>query len=143
MLNYIAQESGYKPGSLTVHSISAHIYESEWDTIQKLLECQLWKSVRTNFDELQDTDPRGYVRIFLTDIINAELVSPAGEILMSLTGTTAHDISIKLARLNLLSRADHYCYVTKELCKAEIALATGERYTQDRPLSITNTLILE
>lgn len=143
MLNYIAKQAGYKPGSLTVHSISAHIYESEWDTIQKLLECQLWKSVRTNFDELQDNDPRGYVRIFVTDVITAELTSPEGEVLMSFSGRTAHEIAIKLARLNLLSRPDHYCYVTKELCKAEIALANGERYTQDRPLEIHKHLVLE
>ncbi len=142
VLNFIARETNCKPGSITMHSISAHIYESEWGNLQKLLDCQLWKSVRTNFDELQDADPRGYVRIYVTDKISAELVSPQGEQLTSFEATTGHEIAIKIARLNLLSRPDHYCYLARELCKAEIALNSGGRYIQDRSIEIDNKVVL-
>jgi thymidylate synthase len=142
MLNFIAHETNCKPGTITIHSISAHVYESEWNNLQKLLDCQLWKSVRTNFDELQDQDPRGYVRIYVSDKITAELVTPQGEQLMTFESTLGREIAVKIARLNLLSRPDHYCYLARELCKAEIALNSGGRYIQDRSMEVDNKVVL-
>ncbi|MDK2892871.1 thymidylate synthase [Methanohalophilus sp.] len=38
LLKYVADESGYKPGTITTISVSAHIYEHDWDKIEKILQ---------------------------------------------------------------------------------------------------------
>jgi thymidylate synthase len=37
VMRYVAEKTGVKSGSLTTHSISAHIYEHDWDTAKKLI----------------------------------------------------------------------------------------------------------
>ena len=94
------------------------------------------------FDEKEDIDPRGYVRILiLNERLRAELVTPEGEQLMRIEGTTAREIALKIAKLNLLSKPDHYCDVSLELMKAEIALKNNQEYVQDRPLQVGNGAI--
>ena len=64
-----------------------------------------------------------------------ELSSPAtGELLTQITGTTAEEISFKLAKLDLISLPRHWIYIGLELMKAEHSLWVGKEYKQDKPL---------
>ena len=49
-------------------------------------------------------------------------------------GKNAHELCATIARLGLVSRLDHACYLGRELQKAEIALKLGLRYEQDKEL---------
>ncbi|MBP2030524.1 thymidylate synthase [Methanohalophilus levihalophilus] len=37
LLKYVADESGYEPGTITTISVSAHVYEHDWDKIEKIV----------------------------------------------------------------------------------------------------------
>lgn len=139
---YIAKKSNLKRGALSINSFSAHIYEDDWNNAINLLKCQKWESVKPNYDETRDTDPRGVVRIYLTDnSIVLELMSFEGETLFTEEAKVANELVLKIAKLDLLSRPDHYVYVAMELLKAEIALKTGNVYEQDKPLQFDNIKI--
>jgi tetrahydromethanopterin S-methyltransferase subunit A len=49
-------------------------------------------------------------------------------------GKNAHEICATIARLGLISRLDHACYLGRELQKAEIALKLNIPYEQDKDL---------
>jgi len=49
-------------------------------------------------------------------------------------GKNAHELCATIARLGLVSRVDHACYLGRELQKAEIALKLGLKYEQDKEL---------
>jgi thymidylate synthase len=130
---YIAQKSGYKRGKLSIISISAHIYEEEWKMAEDIVTCALRARIKTQFDEKTDTDPRGYARIRINEgKIILELVTPDGEQLIEIIEPTARGAIMKLSKLDLLSRPDHYADVTIELVKAEIAMKKNIPYTQDK-----------
>lgn len=139
---YIARKTKKEIGKLIITSQSAHIYEEDWQVAKDTVSCALWGSVKPYFDEHEDIDPRGYVRIAIkSHKLYAELVTPDGEQLLDFTGITAREIAITLAKLNLLSRPDHYCDMTLELAKAELALKTGTQYIQDRPFQFGEVTI--
>lgn len=127
--------TGLHIGSLTIQSVSAHIYEEDWNKALNVLKCQLWSNIKPYFDEKVDLDPRGYVRIRLDrQKISMELVDQAGEVLYSDQGSNGRVLAIKFAKYDLLAKPDHYCDVAIELIKAEIALKSSIPYIQDRPL---------
>lgn len=139
---YIAKKTGYISGKLSITSNSAHIYEEEWEMAQNTIKCGLWESAKLTFDENTDIDPRGYMRIKAQEnSLYAELVSSEGEQLFEYTGKTAREVCMKLARLDLLSKPDHYCDVFIELVKAEIAMKNKQEYIQDRPLLLNGFMI--
>jgi thymidylate synthase len=37
LLGYVAEQSGQPPGTITTVSVSAHIYEHDWDRIEKIV----------------------------------------------------------------------------------------------------------
>jgi dihydropteroate synthase len=48
---------------------------------------------------------------------------------------------MKIAKLHLLSKADHYVDITIELLKAEIALNSNLNYEQDKPIKLSEVVI--
>ena len=68
--------------------------------------------------------------------IAADVASPDGTTLLTLTGKTAKHVYKKLAMLDLLSRPDHLMDIGAELEKAEIARDLGIQYRQDQPLHL-------
>ncbi|MFA9288688.1 MAG: thymidylate synthase [Weeksellaceae bacterium] len=139
---YIADEVGVHPGTLTFQSVSAHIYEEDWQDALDIVKCQRWESTKLYFDEHTDLDPRGYTRIDLRDkLIHLELVSPTGVVLFEYSGKSAREVMMKLARLELLSRPDHYGDMTIELVKAELSMKKGLSYVQDKPLILDGIVI--
>lgn len=132
----ICDKIGLGLGRLQITSQSAHIYEQDWDNALKLMRCSFWERTPSlSFDPNTQADPRGSVIINIKDgKILAQLQGPQGEQLMIFEGVTAKEISKKIAQLDLLSRADHLLDIGSELQKAEIALAKGLDYHQDRGL---------
>jgi thymidylate synthase len=140
---YIAQETNLKIGKMTVTSISAHIYEEDWEMAQKLVKCSIWDREKKKFDEQEDIDPRGLIRISVQkNEIFLELISQNGEQLFEYYGKTAREVALKVAHLDLLSRSDHYCDMSIELTKAELSLKTNIDYIQDRPLQISGITLI-
>jgi thymidylate synthase len=132
---HIATETKMHMGMLSIQSISAHIYEEDWDNALNTVKCQMWESVKPYFDEKTDIDPRGLVRIQKNEKeLLLELVDENGEVLYVDRGMSARIIATKLAKLDLLSKPAHYVDITLELTKAEIALKDNLAYVQDRPL---------
>lgn len=80
------------------------------------------------------SDPSGYVVIDV-DRANRQLVlehyTTAGVLDLIVRGTTANEVMSPVFARNLVSRLDHAGYVGKELTRAEAALRSGDRYTQD------------
>lgn len=140
---YIAQQTGFEIGKLSITSISAHMYEEDWEMAEKLVKCSIWERNKKKFDEYEDIDPRGLVRISLQkNEICFELISTNGEQLFEYYGKTAREVIMKISHLDLLSRADHYCDVSIELTKAELALKTHVEFMQDRPLQIAGVTLI-
>lgn len=131
---YISDQVGLLPGKMTITSVSAHIYEEDWDMAQKLIDCQLISKSNLIFDEKNDLDPRGVVRIFLSNNQICLELSNMGEVLYEIQAHDAQTISRKIAHLDLLSRADHYIDIGIELAKAEYCLKNNMTYKQDRNL---------
>lgn len=136
---HLARETGFELGSLSISSNSAHIYEEDWDNATKLLKCALWeREPALAFDQTNDADPRGIVLIRIEDgAIVADIASPDGATLLTISGRSAKRVSKKLAALDLLSRSDHLLDIGAELQKAEIALERGIAYRQDQPIMIS------
>lgn len=140
--NYVAQKSGLSSGSLSISSVSAHIYEEDWQMATDTLKCALWERTKLYFDENEDIDPRGVMRISVEgNAIHVELQNEQAEVLFEYTGKSAREVAMKIARLDLLSMPTHYVDACIELTKAEIAIKTGIEYIQDRALKVGSSVI--
>lgn len=137
LVRHIATQLGKPVGSLTLISNIAHIYEEDWNDVSQLVACQVEGAIQTRFNEHTDIDPRGLVRINVHEKkLHLTLSSYQGDELVNYAATTARELVMQLAKRNLLSRADHYCDITLEAVKAELALKTGVEYIQDRPVRV-------
>jgi len=132
----VADELGFTLGNLQITSQSAHIYEADWSDAKKLAQCEWWERAPDMvFKPEVNADPRGMVVVSIKDDeIVAACKGPTGEDLLTITGKTAKEASLKISHLDLLSRSDHLMDIAMELQKAEIAKRKGVEYTQDRPL---------
>lgn len=115
------------PGSLTVVSHSAHVYEDCWTQALHLLGTVTDDLILpTRFR----ADPRGsFVIRIEQDTIAVYHYSPTGDRLQRLAGKSAKELSTRLAPFIGLN--DHALYVGRELQRAEQALRDGLPYEQD------------
>jgi len=115
LLKYVCRESNLKYGNLTILSNSAHIYETDWKDVEKI--------VGENLDNGKELvlDPRGYFVIFLKDsrIQVNHFTNEDKKTKYSFGGTNAEDIYKQIIKENLVSRFDHAAYIGKELTRAE------------------------
>lgn len=138
----IAEATGFERGSLCIQSISAHIYEGDFDHAKKLIDClYLGRNPNMVWDAVM-ADPRGS---FLIRVSNGEIIAehqgPDGAVLGEYTGKTARDIGMKISQLNLVSQIGHALDLGHELQKAEHALKLGLDYVQDPPLDFSPLVI--
>ncbi|CAN5204503.1 hypothetical protein BH09PAT2_BH09PAT2_05510 [soil metagenome] len=139
---YVSDKTTLKPGSLSITSFSAHIYEEDWQMAQDTLKCALWERTKLYFDENEDIDPRGMMRIAVRgDRIHIEMVTDSGDQLFEYVGKSAREVALKIARLELLSLVSHYVDITIELTKAEVAMKSGLKYIQDKALILNGKAI--
>jgi thymidylate synthase len=115
LLKYVCRESGLKYGNLTILSNSAHVYETDWKDVEKI--------VSENLDNSRELvlDPRGYFVIFLKDsrIQVNHFTNEDRKTKYSFSGTSAEEIYKQIIKENLVSRFDHAAYIGKELARAE------------------------
>jgi thymidylate synthase len=139
---YICEKVSMERGILSINSISAHIYEEDWENALNILKCQKWEDVKTRFDENEDIDERGVVKVYLeNNEIVLELSDFSGDEVFKAKSKSAREIGMKIAKLHLLSKADHYVDITIELLKAEIALNSNLNYEQDKPIKFSDVVI--
>jgi len=139
---FICEKVGMERGILSINSISAHIYEEDWENAMNILKCQKWEDVKTRFDENEDIDERGVVKVSIEDgEIVLELSDFSGDQVFRASSKSGRELAMKLAKLHLLSKTDHYVDITIELTKAEVCLNLGQEYLQDRPVKIDNFLL--
>lgn len=142
VLEYIAAETDMKPGTLTIHSISAHVYEDDIRDATLLLKCAFWERLKLYFDEQEDLDPRGIARIEVQGKkLYCALSDETGATLHEYRGNSAREVALHFARLGLLSRNEHLVDISIELTKAEVSYKLGKTYIQDKPLVIDTAVV--
>ncbi len=132
----ICKKTNIPMGVLSVISVSAHIYDFNWE--------QALNTVKENLKAKFDNDPRGYFKIEI-DKDKKEIIvkhfSPSGNFLKKYS----ENIKSENPTNNLIKKIDedlamslviHGAYLGKEIQKAEIALKTNINYIQDKPLNI-------
>jgi len=122
----VARQLGLTSGPITSHTVSAHIYEHDWNQSRQIVESQRDALKKLEFD------PQGNFVIRVEDNqIVVELISPDGEsILWQTHGKTSLAIGGKIASLCLASLPSHYVYLGRELQRAEEAIRAGKLYDQ-------------
>jgi thymidylate synthase len=143
--DYVCKETDCKPGPLSISSISAHIYEEDWEDALDLIECQRWgRDPELGFDAMHTGDPRGnvLVRVENKDIVVTH-VSPSGKPLKEYRqdGTkpkAALKLAKKLERDQVISRIGHALDIGEQLGRAEDAVKLGKEFKQDRELKVDN-----
>jgi thymidylate synthase len=124
----IASELGLSPGPLTSHTVSAHIYEHDWQLASEIIQARQ-KDHRTLV-----FDPHGNFEIRLeAGQILISLIDPSGQnILWQSHGTNALELGYEIAALRLASEPAHFIYLGRELQRAQDALENHHAYVQDR-----------
>jgi len=124
----IAEKIPAEIGDLIIFSNSAHIYESDWNKAEKILE-QYPIKLR------KEPDTRGNI---LIEIENSKLkvshLSPSGRLINEFYADSAKEAYTKIAESQMISQISHALDIGIELGKAETALKEGRIYIQDKPL---------
>jgi len=135
MHQQIAEETGFERGALCIQSVSAHIYEGDFDHAKKLIDCAIVERPPAKVWDASMADPRGAFLIRITDgKIIAEHQGPDGAVLGEYQSSTARELSLKIAQMSLISQVGHALDLGHELQKAEHAIKLNVPYTQDHPL---------
>lgn len=129
----LCDETNTPIGSLTLISASAHIYDFNWEEVQKI--------VRKNLQWEFEADPRGFFKIDInkeTKEILAEHFSPEGNSLKVFqqnidTPKAALELAKKINEELCISLTSHALDLGIELQKAESALRLDKDYVQDQP----------
>lgn len=138
LLGNIAKQTNHKPGFIIMESESAHIYQRDWNKIEKLIKEEvIEKPARMYFDPHLDGDPRGVVNISTIDgKIKLKLQdAQTGKLFHEFEARTAREALYKLKHFDFISRVDHAIFIGSELAKAEICLKLGIEYKYDTSLS--------
>jgi len=127
LLKYVCKETNLQYGNLTVISNSAHIYETDWKEVEKVINY----NNKTKLDLI--LDPRGYFVIFLKDnmIYVNHFTNKDKKTSFSFKGEKAEKIYKDILKENLVSRFDHAAYLGKELARAQECLANNKEFKQD------------
>ena len=126
----IADYIGADLGDLSIISNSAHIYSSDWDSARELLD-KFPAHQRMNLP-----DPRGNILIDVDSDrgIKISHQSPDGSSLQEFYADSAMEAYVQITRRKMISQVSHALDIGVELGKAEVALASGKKYIQDKLL---------
>lgn len=137
LLDEISRRSGLqlRLGALITVSQSAHIYDDCWENADDLIRVQYPQvcQKRTFFD------PSGSFTIAVSDgeIVVEHLTPGTGESVNYYTGKNARSLYQQIATDCPALEAEHALYLGTELQKAELCVAQGWVYEQDKPLKIS------
>jgi thymidylate synthase len=139
--DYVCGSVGIEPGPLTINSISAHIYEEDWEDALDLLKCQIWeKKPDLSFQVEEDGDPRGNL---LVQVEGKEIVvnhlSPDGAVLAEYrVDGEKPKAALKMAQTlfqhRVISKIGHALDIGEQLGRAEDAIKLGKKFEQDKML---------
>jgi len=126
----VAKDLGVGIGKLIIFSVSAHVYENNWQKAKRIIE-ENYLGKESPF--LQD--PLGYFVIEIDRQRNVIVVRhklndgrDSGYIF---EGTSAERLYKKVLHEQLVSVMEHAAYLGKELERAEQALKSGKEFVQD------------
>jgi len=126
----VAKDLNVGLGKLIVTSVSAHIYENNWELAKELLD-KYYRNKEEPFVE----DPRGYFLISIDkdkkEIIVKHKLNDGRDSGIEFRGNNAAHIYRSIIHENLISKLDHAAYLGKELERAGVALKEGKDYVQD------------
>lgn len=127
LLKYVCKETNLKYGTLTVISNSAHIYETDWNEVKKIID----ENNKTSLDLI--LDPRGYFVIYLKDntIFVQHFTKDDKKTTHLFQGNDSEKLYKEILNNNLISRFDHAAYLGKELARAEYHLKNKLEFKQD------------
>lgn len=128
----VAKKIGVGVGPLTCVSVSAHVYEKDWQNADELL-----KKYRVA-DHKFYQDPRGSFVIRIQDgqIIVDFYTQDGSRTQYSFRGTDPIKIYKEISQSNFISRFDHAANLGMELHKAALAIKLGKKYVQDEELEL-------
>ena len=130
MQQEVATSLGLKTGPLTTISASAHIYSHDWNKAKDVMD-------KYEPSKKFTPDPRGNFVIKL-DREKREIIavhySPGQKQMQELRGKFAVELYRKILQAGAISLPGHMMDIGCELQKAEIALAHGIVYEQDKAL---------
>ncbi len=133
---FIAKQTGFEVGCLQITSQSAHVYEPDWDSANKLSDCAFWHASTENFTG-EGSDPRGCFIVSTDDKnIIVELQGPEGQTFISWKSTSADHLCREISKLELFSQTGHALDIGIQLARAEIAIKLKIPFIQDRPLNL-------
>ncbi|MFB6076482.1 MAG: thymidylate synthase [Candidatus Aenigmatarchaeota archaeon] len=124
---FVAKKVGVRPGPITTLSHSAHIYFTDYPSIENLIED----------DETNDylEDELGY---FLIEIdreeneIKVKFFDPEGKMCKKYVGKNSTFLRKKILKDGLISLKEHAAYLGEQLTKAECALKYDLKFEQDK-----------
>ncbi|MGC8547896.1 MAG: thymidylate synthase [Candidatus Micrarchaeia archaeon] len=125
-----ASELGLKLGKLVIVSISAHVYENNWQKAREILTKNLsGKGMRFI------PDPLGYFIITLDKqkgkIVIRHKLNDGRDSGYVFEGINAEVLYKRVIAEHLISRLEHAAYIGRELYRAELALKSNSEYVQD------------
>ncbi len=125
----VAEKVGIERGSMTIISLSAHIYESDWNDCKTILD-EHFKGGSVKFE----TDVNGYFLIYLENgEIVAQHILPGGlKTDFVFRSKSAIELYRRFLHEGLISKMDHAAYIGKELGRAEMCLKQGKEFEQDK-----------
>jgi thymidylate synthase len=125
---FVSHEVGISPGSITIISSSAHIYQNNWAIVDQLLS-QYHHPVK------RIGDPRGNLILRVHDgSIVITHTDPAGKRLDEFTGADPFLLYQTLVLDHRVCDLSHAFYLGTELQKAALALQKKIPYVQDKEL---------
>ncbi|MGB9806676.1 MAG: thymidylate synthase [Thermoproteota archaeon] len=127
--HYVSDRVRFPIGSLIVVSVSAHVYENNWNAAEEILE-KHYRKKKMEFNE----DPRGFfvIKVKSNEIVVEHRLKDGRKTKYEFRGNSAEELYRRILNENLVSRLDHAAYLGKELARAEIALRERKPYVQDK-----------
>lgn len=126
----VAEKIGIVPGSLTIISSSAHLYQNNWNLAAEILKKYPLPSAFVG-------DRRGNI---IVRVVEGKIVvthtSPEGKRLDEFSDTNPVALYKKLLQEHRIGTLSHAVYIGGELQKAAIALQKGIAYVQDKDLDV-------
>lgn len=127
--NEIAKELNVPLGSLTMISISAHIYENNWEEARIVIEQNLENKILA-----LAPDKNGYflIKTENNEIITEHHLADGRKSDYMFRGKNAQILYRQILNENLVSLLDHAAYLGAELRRAEECLKAGKTFVQDK-----------
>lgn len=138
----ICRETGYKPGTLTLESESAHIYKGDINWVSELRKEEILDKKPSRVFDHTKADPRGDISVTVIgeEIVCKLLDAGSGRPILEFSGKDHRDVMAFISHHGLISQPSHGLDMGTQLLAAEWAMKLGIPFTQDRPHEVFGEL---